>query len=104
MSKIGGRAAHFLSQKPWTPWNPQTQKQIWEAEQKAKEVDNRERERAEQIKRQADLESQAKLVTFLGSDHQAIGSTAGEYLLLWCGGRSTMFVGSTNWLFAQSRL
>jgi hypothetical protein len=22
MSKIGGKAAHFLAQKPWTPWNP----------------------------------------------------------------------------------
>ncbi len=76
MSKIGARAAHFLAQKPWTPWNPYVAKQIWEAEQKDKEVKTREAERSELIKKQGDLEAQARLVASLGGDTLAIGATA----------------------------
>jgi len=77
MSKIGARAAHFLQQKPWTPWNPYVAKTIWEAEQKDKEAKSREAERAELIKKQGDLEAQSRLVASLGGDTLAIGATAG---------------------------
>lgn len=55
MAKIGAKAAHFLAQKPWTPWRRDNQERIWAAEQEQEDVKKREHDRAEAIKRQVGL-------------------------------------------------
>jgi hypothetical protein len=52
MSKIGKKAAHFLTQKPWTPWRLDNQERIWKAEQETKDRERREKERAELLRKQ----------------------------------------------------
>lgn len=80
MSKIGGKAAHYLTQKPWTPWNPRNQERIWKSEQAEKDRARKESERSELIRKQADLEEQSRLVQALGGDAVAIRESAAHPL------------------------
>jgi hypothetical protein len=57
---------HFLAQKPWTPWNKANQERTWIAEQEEKERVRREAERAQEVRRQGDVEEQARMVAKIG--------------------------------------
>jgi hypothetical protein len=80
MSKIGERAAHYLAQKPWTPWNVQNVKKKYEVEERAKEYESREKERAAMIRKQGDLEEQSKMISAIGGDLSAVRTTASHPL------------------------
>lgn len=75
MSKIGQKAAHFITQKPWTPWRRDNQERIWAAEQAAKTSEEKEKTRAELIRRAADVEEQAKLLKYTAGDPSSIGQS-----------------------------
>ena len=59
---MSDRAWHFLTQKPWTPWNKETQRKIYVAEQLRKNEERILNERNELKRKEDALEETAKLI------------------------------------------
>lgn len=77
---MGSRAMHFLAQKPWTPWNMANQRRIFVLEETKKNDARKEKERAEAIARQADVDEVRRLVKSTGADQAAIKDNASHPL------------------------